>query len=128
MTTIFDAMTRGTVSGGCPARNCGDLDWNPHPSFSGVELKHLVTGADTEGHFSVHLVRIAPGKAIGEHDHPASWELHEVAEGSGVCRMDTQELDYAPGAMAVLPAGRPHSVHAGEDGLKLLAKFIPALV
>ncbi|GAB7021711.1 cupin domain-containing protein [Salidesulfovibrio brasiliensis] len=127
MNTLFDSMSHGTVHGGCT--RCGkDLDWNSHPSFTGVELKHLVTGADTDGGFSVHLVRIAPDCAIGEHDHPGSWELHEVAEGHGTCRLEESEMAYEPGTMAVLPAGRPHSVQAGKEGLKLLAKFVPALV
>ena len=63
----------------------GDLPWNPHPDFEGVELKHLITKRETGGQFSCHLVRVAPGKAIGIHAHPTQTELHEVAAGSGVC-------------------------------------------
>ena len=35
-----------------------NLPWNPHPTFKGVALKHIVTAADTNGQFSYHLVRI----------------------------------------------------------------------
>ena len=38
------------------------IEWSKYPTFEGVELKHIVTGNDTEGQFSYHLVRIAPGK------------------------------------------------------------------
>ncbi len=27
----------------------GDLPWNPHPDFEGVELKHLITKRETGG-------------------------------------------------------------------------------
>ena len=106
----------------------GDLPWNWHPDFQGVELKHLVTGRETGGQFSCHLVRIAPGKAIGTHAHPNQTELHEVAAGSGVCLSGGARLIYEPGVVSILPKGEPHQVEAGPEGLRLLAKFIPALL
>ena len=36
-------------------------EWSKHPTFKGVELKHIITAKDTDGKFSYHLVRIAPG-------------------------------------------------------------------
>lgn len=44
-----------------------DIPWSKHPTFDGVKLKHIVTAQETEGQFSYHLVRIAPGKTIGNH-------------------------------------------------------------
>lgn len=107
---------------------CGELPWHAHPVFTGVALKHLVTGAQTGGRFSAHLVRLEPGAEIGDHVHDASWELHEVAAGSGRCLLAGRTIDYAPGVAAVLPQNVPHSVRAGQDGLRLLAKFVPALI
>lgn len=57
------------------------VPWAAHPSFAGVELKQLVSGAQTEGKFSYHLVRIAPGGRIGLHTHP-----HAVGNARGDCR------------------------------------------
>lgn len=128
MNSIFDTMESGTVCGSGASRSCSDQVWNAHPTFKGVELKHLVTGADTDGGFSVHLVRIAPGCAIGDHDHPDSWELHEVADGNGECILEGKSIAYEPGILAIMPLGKQHAVHAGKNGLKLLAKFVPALV
>ena len=106
----------------------GDLPWNRHPDFGGVELKHLVTGRETGGQFSCHLVRVAPGKTIGTHAHPAQTELHEIAAGSGVCLSGGARLVYEPGVVSILPTGEPHEVKAGPEGLRLLAKFVPALL
>ncbi|MDY3795886.1 MAG: hypothetical protein SOZ81_04135 [Agathobacter sp.] len=69
-----------------------------HPTFEGVELKHIITAKDTDGHFSFHLVRIAAGKTIGNHR-----------------------------VISIIPAKIPHEVKAGNEGLYLFAKFIPAL-
>lgn len=103
------------------------LRWNDHPAFSGVALKHLITGKDTDGTFSYHLVRIAPGCRIGTHIHETQLETHEVIAGGGECITAGTELVYEPGTISILPAGVEHEVIAGEAGLYLFAKFFPAL-
>ena len=107
----------------------GALPWNPHPSFKGVALKHLVTGADTGGALSAHLVRVQAGCSLEAHVHAGSLELHEVVRGAVVCDLGGKSVPYAPGACGLIPAGVRHSVraHAGED-LYILAKFAPALL
>ena len=104
-----------------------DIPWSQHPTFDGVELKHIVTAKETGGQFSYHLVRIAPGRAIGSHTHQTQLETHEVIAGTGSCINNGAELAYAPGVISILPMGSPHEVKAGADGLYLFAKFIPAL-
>jgi quercetin dioxygenase-like cupin family protein len=104
-----------------------DIPWSKHPTFVGVELKHLITGKDTEGQFSYHLVRIAPNKSIFNHIHETQLETHEVIAGYGRCIHGSTEIEYTPGTISILPAKVEHEVHAGKDGLYLFAKFIPAL-
>lgn len=104
------------------------IPWLEHPTFEGVALKHIVTSEQTDGQFSFHLVRIAPGKAIGLHTHPTQLETHEVIAGSGICHHNETELCYEPGVISLFPAGLPHEVMADAEGLFLFAKFLPALV
>lgn len=106
----------------------GDIPWSKHADFQGVELKHIVTSAQTGGQFSYHLVRIAPNCAIGRHTHQEQLETHEAIAGSGRCAIGGAALDYRPGTIAILPKGVAHEVSAGPEGLCLFAKFIPALV
>jgi quercetin dioxygenase-like cupin family protein len=127
MDTVFAAFDTGTVAGPDFDTVSDSLDWHPHPAFTGVALKHLVTGKDTDNRFSVHLVRLEPGAEIGHHVHKTNWELHEVVAGSGCCRLLGRVKDYRCGVVAVMPEGAGHSVHAGPDGLCLFAKFVPAL-
>lgn len=110
-------------------KDLGSLPWHPHPRFKGVALRHLVRGAETGGALSAHLVRIEAGFCLEAHTHEASLELHEVLRGSGLCSLGGRDVDYAPGACGLIPAGTEHSVraHDGED-LYLLAKFAPALL
>ena len=51
-----------------------------------------------------------------------------VGEGcTGVCVNDGVELPYETGVISIFPVGVPHEVIAGDDGLCLFAKFMPAL-
>lgn len=103
------------------------ISWSKHPTFEGVELKHIITSEKTDGQFSFHLVRIFPNKKIGNHIHEKQLETHEVISGEGVCVNNGVELPYEAGVISIFPIGVPHEVIAGADGLYLFAKFIPAL-
>ena len=103
-------------------------EWNAHPAFKGVWLKHLVVGKDTGGLLSCHLVRVEVGCEIGNHTHEGSVELHEVLSGQGICELEGLETAYAPGVCMVLPRGAVHRVAAQGTDMHLLAKFAPALL
>jgi quercetin dioxygenase-like cupin family protein len=106
----------------------GQIQWNDHPKFRGVSLKHLVTGRDTGGRLSCHLVKLAPNSVLDEHVHEDRIELHEVIEGEGCFILDARKTAYHPGRVGVIPEGVTHKVIAGNSGLVILAKFCPALV
>lgn len=106
----------------------GSLPWNDHPIFEGVALKHLITSKQTSGLFSYHLVKVAPNKKIGMHVHEKQLETHEVIAGSGVCNSNNETYDYIPGHIGVFPMNVEHEIVAGEEGMYIFAKFIPALL
>lgn len=103
------------------------INWSKHPTFEGVELKHIVTAKQTNGLFSYHLVKVAPNKKIGNHIHEKQLETHEVISGDGECITGGRKLNYQSGVISILPMGIPHEVIAGKNGLYIFAKFIPAL-
>ena len=121
------AFLNGVIESAGQAADTAELPWNPHPSFPGVNLKHLLASEQTGGSLSLHLVRIDPGCAIGSHVHETQDELHLVLEGRGDCLLNRDSLAYAPGAGRFLPRGEPHEVRAGDHGLLLAALFTPAL-
>ena len=124
---IFEKFNEGELRLSGKTVAFKDIAWSKHPTFEGVELKHIITAKDTGGAFSFHLVRIAPNKSIGNHIHETQLETHEVIAGRGVCINDGTELTYEPGVISIMPAKVPHQVNAGKDGLYLFAKFFPAL-
>ncbi len=124
---LFEAFNNGYLKLPTTTAEFADIPWSKHPTFEGVELKHIVTSKDTDGQFSYHLVRIAPNKSIQNHVHETQLETHEVIAGSGVCINHGTAISYEIGTISIMPAGIPHEVNAGEDGLYLFAKFFPAL-
>lgn len=127
MTDLFEAFNQGHLILPNKSLNFENIPWSKHPSFDGVELKHIVTSSNTNGEFSYHLVRIAPNKSILNHIHELQLETHEVISGDGTCINNQSEIHYSPGVISIMPKAVPHEVHAGNDGLLLFAKFIPAL-
>lgn len=124
---LFEAFDTGSLRLPKLTTEFADVPWAKHPSFEGVELKHIVSAKDTGGQFSYHLIRIAPGRSIQNHIHETQLETHEVIAGSGVCINDGDAISYEPGVISIMPAGIPHEVNAGANGLFLFAKFMPAL-
>jgi len=104
-----------------------EIEWSKHPTFKGVELKHIITAKDTDGEFSYHLVRIDPDCSIGNHIHETQLETHEVIKGSGRCVNAGKVILYEVGTISIMQARVPHEVIAGSEGLYLFAKFMPAL-
>ncbi len=126
--TTTNVSAHFAVYTGGAQRLSSALPWNPHPKFKGVALQHLLTGADTAGMFSCHLVRVEPGCALDPHLHATQWELHQVLQGEGSGQVGAQTLHYQPGCLVPIPLGLEHGVQAGEAGLLILAKFCPPLI
>ena len=124
---LFEEFINGSLTLPTKTVNFSDIHWTKHPTFEGVELKHIVTAKDTDGQFSYHLVRIEPNKSIKNHIHEAQLETHEVIAGAGVCINAGVKIPYSAGRISIMPAGVSHEVNAGNAGLYLFAKFIPAL-
>jgi len=102
--------------------------WYPLPGCSGVFLKDLVTGKETGGRFSYHLVRIWKEREVADHDHETQWEWNLVIGGKGTFVIGDKEVATAPGQTFVTPPKNHHTVIAGHEDLSLLALFVPALV
>lgn len=124
---IFESINNGALVIPEGKKEFGEIAWSKHPTFEGVELKHMITAKDTDGQFSYHLVRIAPNCSIQNHIHKTQLETHEVIAGSGECINAGKAIAYECGVISIMRAGAEHEVNAGKDGLYLFAKFIPAL-
>lgn len=125
---IVSKFLAGTVFSMNKEQKISDLAWNPHATFKGVYLKHLIAGKDTGDKLSCHIVKIEPECVLDTHSHDGKIEIHEVVAGSGKMYLDGREINYLPGQICLIPANVPHKVVAGKEGMYILAKFTPSLL
>ena len=91
-------------------------------------VKLLVSGEDTNGLLSLHLIRLKAGRRTGSGVHDDKWEAHLVLCGHGECIMDKGTVDYSMGVTNLIPPGSFHEVVADDEGdLYVLCVFSPAL-
>lgn len=73
-------IERGVLALPQGRKDFSPIDWSKHPTFEGVELKHIVTGKETKGLFSYHLVKIAPNCSIKNHIHKTQLETQRLLQ------------------------------------------------
>lgn len=67
---LFETFDNGSLRLPESTAEFADIPWTKHPAFA---------AKDTAGQFSYHLVRIAPGKSIGNHIHETQLETHGIS-------------------------------------------------
>jgi quercetin dioxygenase-like cupin family protein len=125
---IADSIEQGAVLFPGFETDIAEIPWSPHSRWEGVFLKDLVTGKETDGKLSYHLVRINPDCEVGDHDHKTQWEWNLIISGNGIFVIGDKEVTIEPGQSFVAPPGVHHIVSAGDEELLVLAIFTPALV
>jgi len=125
---VVDIFNEGKIIFPDDETDAKKLNWYEHPAFNGVFLKDLVSGKETGGAFSCHIIRVNKGCEVGQHLHEDQWEFNEVLAGDGVYIYDNKEVRSGAGFSFATPPGVRHALIAGVDDLYLLAKFIPATV
>ncbi len=101
--------------------------WYAPPAWKGVFLKDLVTGKETGGTFSYHLMRVERNCEIPDHAHETQWSWNVVLGGAGTFVLGGRRVPVEVGQTFVTPPRVHHAVSAGDDEIVLLAIFAPAL-
>lgn len=86
-------------------------------------VRRIVTGG--EGTANVHVVRVTQGE---EHFHQSYDEVYYFLAGDGKLVLDGKEHPVRPGAVAVIPAGCPHSlISYSKDPLEFIIFGTPPM-
>jgi len=104
------------------------LDWQPHPTLAGIEIKLLQNKADFSPK-DVMLARVAPSGEIPWHVHPNDSEIAYVVQGTGILlsaenetHESFSEMPMSLGNAVVVPPGVWHCVkNVGNQDLLLFA-------
>jgi quercetin dioxygenase-like cupin family protein len=99
-----------------------------HP-VTGERVRLLETAAETNGERLLLEFHVRPhGFVSAEHVHPQQDERFEVLSGTMRYRIDGVEYQGGAGTVIHVPKGTPHIWwNAGEDELRMLVEFQPAL-
>lgn len=85
-------------------------------------VARVVTGGEG-GVANVHVVSVTRGSP---HRHEGYDEVYFVLSGEGALTIDEERHDLRPGAVAVIPRGRLHSLEAREgDTLEFIIFGVP---
>lgn len=106
LTKLFDA--RPEHGAGWGMQSLTDLSWLLDADLGGSE------------HGAVARMTIEAGGGQEPHRHPASEEVTLVLEGSGSALVDGTWRPIEEGNLLHAPAGAPHALAAGPDGMDLL--------
>lgn len=79
-----------------------------------------VTAEDTGGVYEVCEERCPPGFSSRKHRHARNHETFYVIEGSATFILGDNSFEGTKGSLFHIPAGVPHQVIAGADGIRML--------
>lgn len=88
------------------------------------ELLGLPTSALVRNQ-SLAEARLAPGQATERHYHRKSEEIYFLLDGGGLIEVDGETREVGPGDAVLIPPGALHTLHAGQDGARLLCCCAP---
>jgi quercetin dioxygenase-like cupin family protein len=112
-----------------PVRRTEELEWQPHPTAEGVEIKVLVSQGAQGTDVTCMLVRIGRGLEVPEHAHDRSDDiLYPLAGRARMWVEGSGEFVLAPGVIVRVPQGTRHRIFDVSEDLLLYDVFWPALI
>jgi quercetin dioxygenase-like cupin family protein len=79
-------------------------------ALGGIDMRFPVTGANTDGAYSVAEYRLQPGRLIPPHTHSRECEVAYIVEGELGMRVGADEFVVSRGRFGVRPPGVPHAL------------------
>ncbi|NOZ57989.1 MAG: cupin domain-containing protein [Euryarchaeota archaeon] len=105
----------------------GDIRFEPHPKFSGVEIAKLIT-SERNSEVSVSILKISPGNSASVHLHEREVDSIYILKGTGKAYVNGEWVTVAEGDYIFVPPGEEHGIeNTGEEALILLATHAPPL-
>lgn len=100
-----------------------DIEWQAHPSFSGVFVKPMLTGEEKMG-FKNMLIKLVPGGEILPHTHEVT-EVFYFISGAGDVLVNGERVEQRKGSLVAAPAGVEHGIkNNSTEDIFILANFL----
>ena len=106
-----------------------ELEWQPHKTAKGVEIKVLVSNATQGTDVTCLLVRIGRGMEVPEHVHETSDDiLYPLAGKARMAVEGGEDFALEPGVIVRVPRGTKHRIYDVSEDLLIYDVFWPALL
>ena len=105
-------------------RDIEELEWQPHPTADGVEIKVLVSQSVQGTDVTCMLVRIGRGLEVPEHVHDRSDDiLYPLAGRARMWVEGSGDFSLEPGVIVRVPQGTRHRIFDVSEELLLYDVF-----
>lgn len=112
-----------------PVTDIEELDWQPHPTAEGVEIKVLVSNNAQGTDVTCMLVRIGSGLEVPEHTHDHSDDiLYPLAGRARMWVEGNEDFSLEQGVIVRVPKGTRHRIFDVSEDLLLYDVFWPAVL
>ncbi|MBL7064898.1 MAG: cupin domain-containing protein [Anaerolineae bacterium] len=112
-----------------PVTSVEELEWQPHPTAKGVEIKVLVSRGAQGTDVTCMLVRIGRGLEVLAHVHDRSDDILYPLAGKARMWVDgSGDFSLEPGVIVRVPQGTNHRIFDVSEDLLLYDVFWPALL
>lgn len=112
-----------------PVTDIEELEWQPHPTVEGVEIKVLVSQGAQGTDVTCMLVRIGRGLEVPEHVHDHSDDiLYPLAGRARMWVEGSGDFALEPGVIVRVPQSTKHRIFDVSEELLLYDVFWPALL
>ena len=106
-----------------------ELEWQPHKTAKGVEIKVLVSKAVQGTDVTCMLVRIGRGLEVPEHIHENSDDnLYPLSGKARMAVEGSEDFTLEPGVIVRVPKGTKHRIYDVSEDLLIYDVFWPALL
>ena len=93
-----------------------------------LDIKCIVSGAETDGSIAIFDEIVPPGSGPPRHTHRAQLEVFHIIEGKIRFEVSGESFERGTGATAVVPAGAIHAFrNIGDEPARIHFEMIPAL-
>ncbi len=112
-----------------PNINVEELEWQPHKTAKGVEIKVLISKAVQGTDVTCLLVRVGRGLEVPEHLHENSDDILYILSGKAMMAVEgSEDFVLKPGIFVRVPKGTRHRIYDVSEDLLIYDVFWPALL
>jgi quercetin dioxygenase-like cupin family protein len=107
--------------------NVGELSWEPHPTFSELLVKKLLSHEMDKVDLTIMMIRARKGIQVPAHEHEQDDIVYQL---EGKCKMWVEgvgDFDMSSGSFIRIPAGIRHQPHHFEEDVVAVDIFSPHL-